>query len=137
MKNQFSSLGIVALLMLFVSENIDIDKKDTFAARNVEDSVMKTKKIVNDVLDKNEKVIMNNKPEPNPIPNPDNLVCRCNGSRVIIHGDGHQTPCQCISKPGGCICKPLNPPLPKREEEKPIEKPLPHELSSEQLQPPR
>lgn len=138
MKNQLSSLGIVALIILFVSENVDMNKQPTYSSRNVEESVMKTKKIVNDVLDKNEKKIVNEKPEPEPSPNPDTLICRCNGSKVITHGDGHQTPCQCNSKPGGCICKPLNPPLPREEEEKKlIEKPLPPELSSQQLQPPQ
>lgn len=130
MKNQISLIGIVALLTLFMSENVNINSKDNkFTARNVEDSVMKTQKRVNDILDKNEKIFEKKEPEPNP----DTLVCRCNGSKVITHGDGHQTPCQCNSKPGGCICKPLNPPLPKEAEQKS----LPPELPSSQLQPPQ
>jgi len=31
--------------------------------------------------------------------------CDCNGSKVIVHGDGHKTPCQCLnSSSGKCEC---------------------------------
>lgn len=31
--------------------------------------------------------------------------CQCGGSKEIIHGDGHRTPCQCINSGGPCNCK--------------------------------
>lgn len=30
--------------------------------------------------------------------------CDCNGSKEIIHGDGHKTPCPCTGDPEGCKC---------------------------------
>lgn len=30
--------------------------------------------------------------------------CKCNGSEVIVHGDGHKTPCQCLNT-GSKICE--------------------------------
>lgn len=34
----------------------------------------------------------------------DNTTCKCNGTEVIIHGDGHKTPCKCINEGGECNC---------------------------------
>lgn len=34
----------------------------------------------------------------------DESKCSCNGSEVIIHGDGHRTPCPCVSAGGECKC---------------------------------
>jgi hypothetical protein len=41
------------------------------------------------------------------IPQPDNVSeCDCNGSKEMIHGDGHKTPCQCFNTGDGtCKCK--------------------------------
>ena len=111
MKNQIFA-GISILLTVFlISEESDSKQSVSYNSRNVEEIVKQTQKLVNMTLDKYEKDLIKNNPDPSPTP--DNLVCRCNGSKVVTHGDGHQTPCQCSSKPGGCICKPLNPPLPK------------------------
>lgn len=115
MKNQFSIFGIVLLAGMVILNNAQTDQGPNIAARNIEESVLQTQRLVNLTLDKTEKPLLsNNKPDPNPIP--DTLVCRCNGSKVITHGDGHQTSCQCSTKPGGCICKPLSPPLPPRDQ---------------------
>ncbi len=40
-------------------------------------------------------------------PKPDNVSeCDCNGSKEMIHGDGHKTPCQCFNTGDGtCNCK--------------------------------
>lgn len=37
---------------------------------------------------------------------PDDVVnkCDCNGTKKLTHGDGHQTPCPCMSTPEGCKC---------------------------------
>ncbi len=32
--------------------------------------------------------------------------CECNGTKELIHGDGHKTPCPCSESPQGCQCKP-------------------------------
>jgi len=33
-------------------------------------------------------------------------TCECNGEKVIVHGDGHKTPCQCINSGDGvCRCE--------------------------------
>ena len=42
-------------------------------------------------------------PDPNP---PDPVTkCDCDGSKVMIHGDGHKTPCQCFNEGDGiCNC---------------------------------
>lgn len=40
-------------------------------------------------------------PQPGPAPKPD--CCEdCKGTGVIVHGDGHRTPCPC---PASCSCK--------------------------------
>ena len=31
--------------------------------------------------------------------------CECNGTKELIHGDGHKTPCPCTESPEGCKCK--------------------------------
>lgn len=34
-----------------------------------------------------------------------NSVCKCNGTKVQVHGDGHKTPCKCFLSEGGvCNC---------------------------------
>jgi len=40
--------------------------------------------------------------------NTDNVVekCECNGTKQIIHGDGHRTPCNCVNSGSECKCKP-------------------------------
>jgi hypothetical protein len=43
-------------------------------------------------------------PEPKPEPKP-GCCTDCGGKGVIVHGDGHRTPCPC---PASCRCK--NPP---------------------------
>lgn len=33
------------------------------------------------------------------------VKCECHGKKVIIHGDGHKTPCLCLNGSGSCSCK--------------------------------
>lgn len=43
-------------------------------------------------------------PDPPPPPDPA-TKCDCDGSKVMIHGDGHKTPCQCFNEGDGiCNC---------------------------------
>jgi len=35
--------------------------------------------------------------------------CDCNGTKELIHGDGHKTPCPCSESPQGCQCRPAKP----------------------------
>jgi len=35
--------------------------------------------------------------------------CECNGTKELIHGDGHKTPCPCSESPQGCQCRPTQP----------------------------
>tara|TARA_Y100001958_G_C21125047_1_gene468024 strand:+ start:254 stop:685 length:432 start_codon:yes stop_codon:yes gene_type:complete len=35
--------------------------------------------------------------------------CECNGTKELIHGDGHKTPCPCTESPEGCKCRPTQP----------------------------
>jgi hypothetical protein len=30
--------------------------------------------------------------------------CECNGAKIIVHGDGHRTPCPCTGTSSGCKC---------------------------------
>jgi thiol-disulfide isomerase/thioredoxin len=32
--------------------------------------------------------------------------CECRGKKVIVHGDGHKTPCPCLNNGSSCNCKP-------------------------------
>ena len=46
---------------------------------------------------------------PDPAP-PDGTCCiDCGGTGVIVHGDGHKTPCPC---PASCACKRPRAPMP-------------------------
>jgi hypothetical protein len=35
--------------------------------------------------------------------------CECNGTKELIHGDGHKTPCPCTESPEGCKCRSAQP----------------------------
>ena len=35
--------------------------------------------------------------------------CECNGTKELIHGDGHKTPCPCTESPEGCKCRSTQP----------------------------
>ena len=35
--------------------------------------------------------------------------CECNGTKELIHGDGHKTPCPCSESPQGCQCRATQP----------------------------
>jgi hypothetical protein len=39
---------------------------------------------------------------PAPSPTPEKCCSDCGGTGVIVHGDGHRTPCPC---PASCPCK--------------------------------
>lgn len=41
-------------------------------------------------------------PQPPPAPKPGECCGECKGTGVIVHGDGHRTPCAC---PSSCKCK--------------------------------
>lgn len=41
-------------------------------------------------------------PGPSPAPKPGGCCDACKGTGVIVHGDGHRTPCPC---PASCRCK--------------------------------
>ena len=45
--------------------------------------------------------------------------CECNGTKELIHGDGHKTPCPCTESPQGCQCRPTQPVTKKEVEEIP------------------
>ena len=45
--------------------------------------------------------------------------CECNGTKELIHGDGHKTPCPCSESPQGCQCRPTQPVTKKEIEEIP------------------
>lgn len=53
-------------------------------------------------------------------------TCQCNGKKVIVHGDGHKTPCQCINSGDGiCRCEATGG---LREPDKSVEQAAPIEL---------
>lgn len=42
---------------------------------------------------------------PSPDNVPDDVRCDCRGSKIMVHGDGHKTPCQCYNEnDGACNC---------------------------------
>ena len=45
--------------------------------------------------------------------------CECNGTKELIHGDGHKTPCPCSESPQGCQCRPTQPITTEELEEMP------------------
>ena len=45
--------------------------------------------------------------------------CECNGTKELIHGDGHKTPCPCTESPEGCKCRSTQPVTKKEIEETP------------------
>ena len=45
--------------------------------------------------------------------------CECNGTKELIHGDGHKTPCPCSESPQGCQCRPTQPVTEKEIEDMP------------------
>jgi len=73
------------------SDNVTDDNLDTIISE------------ANQAFDLAEKNILKVKPD-----NPDdNIECSCNGTGVIVHGDGHETPCPCEN----CDCEaPTAPP---------------------------
>mgnify|MGYP007061955789 CR=1 FL=1 len=66
------------------------------------------KQEVVDAFDKAEKQVYNIEPIVVPIgPNEDPSKCPCRGTGVVVHGDGHTTPCPFHSKssPTECNCE--------------------------------
>ena len=45
--------------------------------------------------------------------------CECNGTKELIHGDGHKTPCPCTESPEGCQCRSTQPVIKKEVEQIP------------------
>jgi len=45
--------------------------------------------------------------------------CECNGTKELIHGDGHKTPCPCTESPEGCQCRSTQPVTKKEVEQIP------------------
>lgn len=63
-----------------------------------QDSLSQFKTSVSQAFDTAEKSILK---VDNPIVN----KCDCNGNKIIVHGDGHRTPCPCVGSATGCQCK--------------------------------
>lgn len=52
--------------------------------------------LVSASFDDTEKLIIKKPNEP--------IKCDCNGAKIIVHGDGHRTPCPCTGTTSGCQC---------------------------------
>lgn len=82
---------ILGASVLFSASNIyNGNKIDPQALESFKNSVSAS-------FDDAEKSIINT-PDNNPV-----VKCDCNGSKIITHGDGHQTPCPCTAS-GECKC---------------------------------
>lgn len=55
-------------------------------------SVTELRKVVVEAINKVEKVLLGDRPDPKPKP-PEPNKCPCNGTGYITHGDGHKTVC--------------------------------------------
>ena len=75
------------------------NENQVYGSRNIESELKSMTERVNLALDTSEKKYIN-KPKVSP-DNPNN-ACKCNGTKEIVHGDGHKTPCTCEI----CRCKP-------------------------------
>jgi len=61
-----------------------------------QEALAKFKDLVSESFNDSEKLI---------IKNPDTVNrCECNGAKIIVHGDGHRTPCPCTGTTSGCKC---------------------------------
>ena len=87
--------------ILCFSQVEDVKSAELFGSRNIETEVKAEVARVNLILDDSEKKYIT-KPKPKPV-NPTN-ECKCNGTKEIVHGDGHKTPCTCSALPEGCKC---------------------------------
>lgn len=95
--NKTSTIIVVLLLISFIPFDIflNADEREQFQFNTVENEGY-TAFIVQST-DPSET------PDP-PTPGPISK-CECNGSKVMVHGDGHKTPCQCFNEGDGvCNC---------------------------------
>lgn len=77
-----------------VSENIS---RDTDISIVYSSYVSEWKTKVSNAFDVAEKEVFSVKPTPKPDivgPHPDPAKCICKGTGIIVHGDGHKTPCE-------------------------------------------
>lgn len=50
-------------------------------------------------------IVNSYQPQSTPDTVPDDARCDCRGSKIMVHGDGHRTPCQCYNEnDGACNC---------------------------------
>lgn len=68
-------------------------------------SVTEIRKVVVEAINKVEKVLLGDKPNPKPKP-PEPNKCPCNGTGYITHGDGHKTVCPVCNGKGSGDKKP-------------------------------
>lgn len=98
-------LGLVAIGSFYLGQ----DQAPTYGERNVDQAISTLVVKANDALDQAEKkyIVKDQKPEPNTP-----TKCQCNGTKEIVHGDGHKTPCTCspceCKKPGQAEVKECN-----------------------------
>lgn len=97
-------LGLVAVGSFYLGQD-----QQTYGERNVDQAVSVLVTKANSALDQAEKkyIFKDIKPDPNTP-----TVCKCNGTKEIVHGDGHKTPCTCnpcnCKKPGESVVKECN-----------------------------
>lgn len=93
-------LGFGISAVYFYQQN-EVQNNQVYGSRNIETEVKAEIERVNLILnDAEKKYIKTNIPKPKP-PNP--IECSCGGTKEIVHGDGHKTPCPCGTN---CVCTP-------------------------------
>jgi thiol-disulfide isomerase/thioredoxin len=97
--NKTAMIVLVLLLISFIPFNmfsLNADDREAFQFNEVENEGYTAF------------VVQETEPSdtPDPPPTPDPVTkCDCDGSKVMIHGDGHKTPCQCFNEGDGvCNC---------------------------------
>ena len=93
--------GVACVLLgILFSVKSEVSSRNSLTNDEVYTIIKKT----NEAFDLAEKNILKSKPD-----NPDdNVECSCNGTGVIVHGDGHETPCPC--EVCECEAPPTTPP---------------------------
>lgn len=96
--HKFICLMLVALLTgcYHVEVRVVRIKDQVYSSDTVDVSTQELQKKANEAFDKAEKEVFKPKPKPDDIvgPHPDPAKCICKGTGIIVHGDGHKTPCE-------------------------------------------
>lgn len=91
---------LLSLLLLVGCYHVEVRvvriKDQVCASDSLDGSIQELQKKANEAFDKAEKEVLKPLPKPDDLvgPHPDPAKCICKGTGIIVHGDGHKTPCE-------------------------------------------